>query len=47
MMADEFKFASADAEHTAQYLLAALLRILAGEGGSAKTSVFDLGVSQP
>src|SRR4029077_1375314 len=43
MMADEFKFASADAEHTAQYLLPAVLRILAGEGESAKTSVFDLG----
>jgi 2-polyprenyl-6-hydroxyphenyl methylase/3-demethylubiquinone-9 3-methyltransferase len=43
MMADEFKFASADAEHTAQYLLPAVLRILAGEGESAKTSIFDLG----
>jgi len=43
MMADEFKFASADAEHTAQYLLPAVLRILAGEGQSAKTSIFDLG----
>lgn len=42
-MADEFKFASADAEHTAQYLLPAVLRILAGEGESAKTSIFDLG----
>ena len=42
-MADEFKFASADAEHTAQYLLPAVLRILAGEGQSAKTSIFDLG----
>jgi 2-polyprenyl-6-hydroxyphenyl methylase/3-demethylubiquinone-9 3-methyltransferase len=43
MTADEFKFASADAEHTAQYLLPAVLRILAGEGESAKTSIFDLG----
>ena len=43
MMADEFKFDSADAEHTAQYLLPAVLRILAGEGESAKTSIFDLG----
>ena len=43
MMVDEFKFASADAEHTAQYLLPAVLRILAGEGESAKTSIFDLG----
>ena len=43
MMADEFKFASADAEHTAQYLLPAVLRILAGEGQAAKTSIFDLG----
>lgn len=43
MMADEFKFASADAEHTAQYLLPAVQRILAGEGESAKTSIFDLG----
>jgi len=43
MMADEFKFASADAEHTAQYLLPAVLRVLAGEGESAKTSIFDLG----
>jgi 2-polyprenyl-3-methyl-5-hydroxy-6-metoxy-1,4-benzoquinol methylase len=34
---------SADAEHTAQYLLPAVLRILAGEGESAKTSIFDLG----
>lgn len=42
-MADEFKFASADAEHTAQYLLPAVQRILAGEGESAKTSIFDLG----
>lgn len=42
-MVDEFKFASADAEHTAQYLLPAVLRILAGEGESAKTSIFDLG----
>ena len=43
MTADEFKFASADAEHTAKYLLPAVLRILAGEGESAKTSIFDLG----
>jgi 2-polyprenyl-3-methyl-5-hydroxy-6-metoxy-1,4-benzoquinol methylase len=43
MMAEEFKFASADAEHTAQYLLPAVLRILAGEGQAAKTSIFDLG----
>jgi 2-polyprenyl-6-hydroxyphenyl methylase/3-demethylubiquinone-9 3-methyltransferase len=43
MMADEFNFDSADAEHTAQYLLPAVLRILAGEGESAKTSIFDLG----
>jgi 2-polyprenyl-6-hydroxyphenyl methylase/3-demethylubiquinone-9 3-methyltransferase len=43
MMTDEFEFASADAEHTAQYLLPAVLRILAGEGESAKTSIFDLG----
>ena len=42
-MADEFKFASADAEHTAQYLLPAVIRILAGEGQAAKTSIFDLG----
>ena len=42
-MADEFKFGSADAEHTAQFLLPAVLRILAGEGESAKTSIFDLG----
>ncbi len=43
MMADEFKFDSADAEHTAQYLLPAVLRILAGEGQSAKANIFDLG----
>ena len=43
MMADEFKFDSAEAEHTAQYLLPAVLRILAAEGESAKTSIFDLG----
>ena len=43
MMADEFKFTSADAEHTAQYLLPAVLRILAGEGESARTSIFELG----
>jgi SAM-dependent methyltransferase len=43
MMADEFKFDSAEAEHTAQYLLPAVLRILAGEGEFAKTSIFDLG----
>ena len=42
-MADEFKFDSADAEHTAQYLLPAVLHILAGEGESAKTSIFDVG----
>lgn len=43
MMADEFQFASADAEHTAQYLLPAVLRILVDQGESAKTSIFDLG----
>src|SRR6266403_4418946 len=43
MMADEFEFASADAAHTAQYLLPAVLRVLAGEGQAAKTSIFDLG----
>ena len=43
MTADEFKFASADAEHTAQYLLPAVLRILTAEGEFAKTSIFDLG----
>jgi len=43
MTVDEFKFDSADAEHTAQYLLPAVLRILADEGESARTSIFDLG----
>lgn len=42
-MVDEFPFDSADAEHTAEYLLPAVLRILAGEGESAKRSIFDLG----
>jgi 2-polyprenyl-6-hydroxyphenyl methylase/3-demethylubiquinone-9 3-methyltransferase len=42
-MAEEFTFTSADAEHTAQYLLPAILRILAGEGECAKRSIFDLG----
>jgi hypothetical protein len=31
MMADGFPFDSADAEHTAQYLLPPVLRILPGE----------------
>jgi hypothetical protein len=43
MMADEFEFDSADAEQTAQYLLPAVLRVLTGEGESAKTSIFALG----
>jgi 2-polyprenyl-3-methyl-5-hydroxy-6-metoxy-1,4-benzoquinol methylase len=43
MMADEFTFTSGDAEHTAQYLLPAVLRILAREGEFATTSIFDLG----
>jgi len=41
MMADEFPFDSADAQHTAQYLSPPVLRILSGENESAKTSIFD------
>ena len=43
MTADEFTFTSADAEHTAHYLLPAVLRILAREGEFATTPIFDLG----